>query len=140
MRHYSEDCGFYSGCRECPIKEPKPKLHVHHVNPHGNGGSNDATNLLTIFECEHTGRMCDGSLADVTKKFVVHPDMVTGLRNYRKGNKNAIVEVMVKRKPLKEAGLIYWNTEHDEEMQQTAIERTQNAVARGWLYVNKKKS
>ncbi len=140
MRHYSEEKGFTTGCQNnCPVEEIKRKLHVHHVNPHGNGGSNDATNLLTIYECEHVGKKCDGSLVDTTKSFVIHPDMVEGLKKYRAGNKNAIMEVMIKRQPIKESGGIYWNTDHDQEMQETAIQRTQNAVSRGWIYINKHK-
>lgn len=140
MRHYSEEKGWHTECpNNCPVEKIKRKLNVHHVNPNGNGGSNDATNLLTIYECEHTGKKCNGELVDPEEKFVVHPDMIEGFKNYRKGNKNAIAEVMQKRKPLKERGEIYWNTDHDAEMQQTAIERTLNALNLGWIYINKHK-
>ena len=139
MRHYSEEQGFHKGCAECPSKKGQPKLQVHHINPNGNGGSNDPQNLNTIFECEHTGKMCDGKLADPNKKFMVHPDMLQGFAEYRKGNKKAIQEVMVRRKPLKEHGEIYWSTDHDEEMAQTAVERTLNALNLGWVYPRPKK-
>lgn len=139
MRHYSEEKGFHTGCQNnCQVPAILRKLHVHHVNPHGNGGSNDATNLLTIYECEHTGRKCDGTLIG-DKSFVVHPDAVEAFKRYRAGVITAFKDMMIKRKPLKESGAIYWNTDHDEEMQETAIQRTQEASARGWVYINKHK-
>lgn len=141
MQHYSEKGGFQKGCKDCPVakKGLKRKLNVHHINPNGNGGSNDPQNLITVFECEHTGKMCDGKLVDPNKKFVIHPDMLRGFFEYRKGNKKAIQEVMDRRRPLKENGEIYWNTDHDAELKQTAIERTLNAVNLGWIYKSKKK-
>ncbi len=141
MRHYSEEKGFYTGgnCDGCISKLRAPKLQVHRVDPNGNGGSNDAENLITVFECEHVGKRCDGTLIDDNSAFVIHPDMVAGFKQYRKGNKNAIAEVMIKRAPLKERGEIYWSTEHDVEMKETAVERTQNAVSKGWIYINKHK-
>lgn len=139
MRHYTEDGGFQKGCRDCPIKDKgKRKLQVHHVNPNGNGGSNEPENLITVYECEHTGKMCDGTLADPNKKFVIHPDMLRGFFEYRKGNKKAIQQVMERRKPLKEKKEVYWNTDHDAEMAETAVERTQNAISLGWIFKRKK--
>ena len=137
MRHYSEEKGWHTGCDNCPCPEHQ-FVEVHHVNPNGNGGSNDPPNLLTIFRCEHTGKRCDGSLVDPSEDFVVHPDMVEGFKNYRKGNTNAIAEVMQARKPLKEKGDIYWDTTHDAEMKQTAEERTLNAVNNGWQWKKKR--
>lgn len=140
LQHYDEKTGFTKGCKDCPYKDKsKRKLNVHHINPNGNGGSNDATNLITVYECEHTGKMCDGKLVDPKKKFVIHPDMLRGFFEYRKGNKNAIQEVMDRRRPLKENGEIYWSTDHDAELKQTAIERTLNAVNLGWMYKKKRK-
>lgn len=138
MRHYTEQCGFKPGCIDCPLPEQQ-KLHVHHVDPHGNGGTNDAVNLLTIFECEHVGKKCDGSLVDPTEKFVVHPDMVEGLKRYRKGDKYAIAKVMSAREPLKEHGDVYWNPDHDAEMKETAVERTLNALNNGWVYPKRRR-
>lgn len=140
MRHYTEKGGFQKGCKDCPLKgKGKPKLQVHHINPNGNGGANEPTNLITIYECEHNGRRCDGTLADSSKTFVVHPDMKQGFEEYRKGNKRAIQEVMERRKPLKQNKEVYWNTEHDAEMTETAFERTMNAISLGWIFKRKKK-
>jgi len=56
MRHYSEGRGWYKN-DVCPYDgEPCPHLHVHHIQPQRAHGGNDPTNLITIFECEHTGR------------------------------------------------------------------------------------
>lgn len=140
MRHYSEKGGFQKGCGDCPLKGTTgKKLQVHHINPNGNGGTNDPQNLITVFECEHTGKMCNGKLADPKKKFIIHEDMLQGFSEYRAGDKSAIRKVMERRQPLKEHGEIYWNTDHDEEMAQTAKERTDNAVASGWKFWGRKK-
>lgn len=140
MRHYSEKRGFYKGCAECPLKgKSKPKLQVHHVNPNGNGGANEPENLITVNECEHVGKRCDGTLVYDSSSFVIHEDMRQGFEEYRKGDKKAIQRVMERRKPLKENGEVYWNTDHDAEMAQTAVERTQNAISLGWIFKRKKK-
>ena len=135
MRHYSEKRGFHTGCQVgCPVEAIKRKLQVHHINPFGNGGTNDPENLITLYQCEHVGKKCDGTLVEHGESFVVHPDMVKGFQEYRKGNSNAINEVMERRKPLKEHGEIYWATDHDAEMAETALERTKEAKSRGWKY------
>lgn len=56
MRHYSEEEGWHTGGYCADPENPCDHLHVHHVKPHGAGGSDDADNLLSISECEHNGR------------------------------------------------------------------------------------
>jgi hypothetical protein len=62
MRHYSEEEGWHTGgyCKD--PENPCPHLHVHHIEPHGAGGSDDPTNLITVSECEHNGRCPSGRI------------------------------------------------------------------------------
>lgn len=38
------------------------RLNVHHIVPSGIEGGNRPTNLITVFECEHTGTCRDGKI------------------------------------------------------------------------------
>jgi len=59
MRHYSEEKGWYKNYA-CPYDGKKcDHLHVHHIVPKHIGGEDVPDNLITLYECEHTGR-CPG--------------------------------------------------------------------------------
>lgn len=140
MRHYSEESGFaptpVEKCKACNGKGCG--LQVHHIDPRRNGGGDTPDNLITLFACEHIGKKANGELADTSEEFVVHPDTTDALRSYRKGNKKAFQEMSTKRDIKLQHGEIYWNPDHDEEMKETAVERTQSAVAKGWKWPLKK--
>lgn len=74
----------------------------------------------------------------MTERFVVHGDNVEALKAYRAGDKEAFKKMGAKRDELHDAGLPYWNTDHDDEMTQTADERTHNAVIGGWQFRRRK--
>ena len=140
MRHYSEEKGWHckdpTTCEGCDGKGcPR---HVHHINPQGNGGSNRPNNLITLFSCEHIGRKGNGDTVDPEKEFVVHPDNIRALKEYRAGNKDAYNELMDERSEKTKRGEPYWSTDHDIEMAQTAEERTNNEVAKGKKFTKKK--
>lgn len=141
MRHYTEASGFkpknVKKCKGCN-GEGCP-LQVHHITTQRNGGMDNPNNLITIYECEHNGRKKDGTLADPDKEFMVHPDMPEVFKNYRSGDKKAFQKMQKKRNEQIESGEIYWNTDHDEEMLETAKERTNNVIALGWIWPKKKK-
>lgn len=73
------------------------------------------------------------------KTFVVHPDMKDALQNYRP-NGTAIKDVFAEREKAILRGDKYHNDEHDEEMLETAKNRTDNAVANGWRFPYSKKA
>ena len=79
-----------------------------------------------------------GSLVDSEKEFIVHPDMIETLRKYREGNKNAFKEMFKERAKLTDEGKKFWNDTHDNEMRQTADERSRNPMFR-WPFRRKKK-
>jgi len=55
VQHYSEEKGWHRR-RYCRVPdEPCPHPHVHHIKPHGVGGSDEPDNLITIPSCEHIG-------------------------------------------------------------------------------------
>lgn len=72
---------------------------------------------------------------DPKKGFVIHPDMGEALRNYRPGE-DSIKGVFQARDRAVQEGQQYWNTDHDDEMAQTARERSQDAglIGSGWRY------
>ena len=60
---------------------------------------------------------------DPTKKFVVHPDILEGLKHYTSDN-DSLKRVFQGREDARQSGVVYWNTEHDQEMIETAKERS----------------
>ena len=56
MRHYSEEEGWHTGgyCED-ETWQSCNDVHVHHIIPRGNGGTNNPENLITLFACEHVG-------------------------------------------------------------------------------------
>ena len=61
---------------------------------------------------------------DQLRTFVVHPDLQAAYRNYRDGD--SFEKMFEKRREKTANGEAYWNTDHDEEMLETARERSQN--------------
>jgi len=72
------------------------------------------------------------------KQFVVHKDIQEALQNYSPGG-DSFKEVFAQRDQYVEDGVIYWNTDHDTEMAETAKERTQRAATKGWRFPSSKK-
>lgn len=140
MRHYSEEKGWHckdpSTCSGCDSKGCPRE--VHHINPQGNGGVNRPQNLITLQRCEHTGKTGKGGIVDIEKEFVVHPDNIQALNEYRRGNKDAYKQLIENRQEQTRRGEKYWNDDHDEEMKQTAEERTNNETMKGCKFPKKK--
>lgn len=64
MRHYDEERGWYTN-DSCPYdNKPCSSLNVHHILPQRMGGSDEPTNLITLFECEHIARCKDNRIQD----------------------------------------------------------------------------
>jgi len=140
MRHYSEEKGWHTSGDD-------KNLQVHHVTPQGwakrvlnwpDDKIDSPRNLITVSEREHVGRRYDGTLTG-DKDFVIHPDTRQAFREHRKGNKGAFKDMVEGRKAKVDQGDKYWNTDHDVEMKQTAIERTDNAAIRGWKWPLRRK-
>lgn len=64
---------------------------------------------------------------------VIHPDMVEAYAGYT-GDNDSFKRVFRNRDRAVERGETYWNEDHDEEMRETARERTDNAVCKGWKW------
>lgn len=62
LRHYSEEKGFYKEPNCIYDGNPCPHLEVHHIKPQRTGGKDEATNLITLKACEHTGRCPSGRI------------------------------------------------------------------------------
>ena len=66
-----------------------------------------------------------GKWLDSTKAFVVHPDIQYALMNYHPDY--GFKGVFRDRDKAVEAGEVYWETDHDAEMRETAYERSRRA-------------
>lgn len=145
MRHYSEERGFFqsdpSTCKECEGKGCK--LQVHHIEPQRYAQAvlnllatdyDEPYNLITLYECEHNGRLADGTFADPKTDFVVHPDMIDTFKAYRAGDTKAFDKMFARRNELLAQGLAYWNPLHDDEFKEVARILTDNAVTQGWRF------
>jgi len=63
MRTYSEEKGWTTEVAHCAtLGEGCETLHVHHLIPSRAGGDTLPDNLLTIAECQHTGRCQAGKI------------------------------------------------------------------------------
>lgn len=133
LRSYNEEDG-WNNKGYCHEGGGCNHLHVHHIQPQRTGGEDSAQNGITLFECQHTGKcpsgkvkrelsLRNGKWVDDKKAFVVHPDMRDGMMNY-KPDGDSIGEVFKQRNEAVEKGEKYWNDIHDEEMEQTARERS----------------
>lgn len=140
MRHYSEEKGWHcknpSTCKGCG-GEGCPR-EVHHINPQGNGGKDNPKNGIVLFRCEHVGKDGKGKLVNTEEEFVVHPDNMKALDEYRRGNKDAYKQLLDERAEKTKRGEKYWSTDHDEEMKQTAEERTNNEIMKGRKFPKKR--
>lgn len=139
LRHYSEQRGFYQSdptkCKECDgLGCP---LQVHHIETQRIGGEDEPENLITLYQCEHNGKMANGELVDPTKDFVVHPDMITTFQRYRAGDSQAFAKMFAERNAKIQQGKKYWNDTHDEEFKETAKTNTDNATIMGWIFPKK---
>lgn len=77
---------------------------------------------------------------DPEKAFVVHPDMGRALRDYRPDG-DSLGEVFEWRDQMASSGEEYWNTDHDDEMRETAENRSKDAgiITSGWRFPSRKK-
>jgi hypothetical protein len=141
MRHYSEDRGWFTG-GYCDVPLSCQSLHVHHITPQrilsSQGFSreqiNSPENLITLYSCEHTGQCPHGVRIDPESNFVVHPDVIVAMHEYGALKGQAFENMASARNQMIEEGIDYWNTDHDAEMYETAVERTNQAVCNGWHY------
>lgn len=141
MRHYNEDRGWFTG-GYCDVPLSCQSLHVHHIVPqrilsaqgYTREEINDPTNLITLYSCEHTGQCPHGKCVDPGSDYVVHPDVITAMHEYGALKGQAFENMAALRNQMIEEGIEYWNTDHDAEMSETAIERTINASSHGWHY------
>lgn len=67
------------------------------------------------------------------KDFMVHPDAQIFIQNYQPKQKFG-PEIAKIREDMEGAGLDYHNTDHDEEMLETARINTDNAICEGWRF------
>lgn len=125
MRHYSENKGWHHWERR-----PEDALHVHHIDPQGNGGGDNPFNAIVLYEREHVGRMGRGQYVDPERVFVVHADMLDAFKSYD-GTNSSFNAVFAARRELTASGEPYWNTDHDIEMTETAFENTCRFLALG---------
>lgn len=72
---------------------------------------------------------------DPQKTFVVHEDILTAFQGYD-GDPDHFKKVFKERDEAIANGEVYWNTDHDVEMAETARERSQQP---GWEYPRRKK-
>jgi len=68
--------------------------------------------------------MKEGKKYAKNEDFVIHPDIRDATKNYN--GKDTFKDAFAKRDELLEGGEPFWNTDHDEEMLETARERTDN--------------
>lgn len=135
MQHYDEQHGFHKrDCDDCDHKSGKGRqLQVHHIDPRSEGGSSfDRDNLITLCPGDHIGKRCDGSIQDPSKEFVVHPDNVQALRQYRGGDRSAYQQMVDRREKKRQAGEDWMNHDHDAEMRETARENGEKPWWKFW--------
>lgn len=137
LRKYSEEKGWYRHGGYCADPDTCNSLHVHHIKPQRTGGNSNPKNLITLGSCQHVGRCPEERILPEhqhdrgkpgkwvsEKEFVVHPDMREALMNYRPDKK--FDHVFERRDKLVDKGVIYWNDIHDDEMKDTARQRSIN--------------
>lgn len=76
---------------------------------------------------------------NLTKDFVVHPDMKEARRQYALGNKKAFEQMREGHRLCTEEGEPYWDTSADWQFYRTAMRNTQKFRARGGRPFPKKK-
>lgn len=136
LRKYSEERGWHRHGGYCARPDDCNWYQVHHITPQRMGGGSEMQNMITLAECQHVGR-CSGCRIlpehrnDIGKRgkwlsrkeFMVHPDMQEALMNYHP-SRNSFTDVFKKRDEQALMGEVYWDTSHDDEMRDTAIQRT----------------
>lgn len=104
---YGHQCAFHwkQNGKWIRCKNTK-RLEVHHIYPRGwcrvNMSRRFPVNGIQqgIVLCRH-------------HHWWVHPDMSPAMQEYRRGNKQAIKQMMERRKELNQKGKPYWNTQWD---------------------------
>ena len=151
LTQYSEEKGWHRSQGYCGDGENCTHLHVHHVEPSGIGMSegknrkdiDTASNLITVFECEHTGRCPERKLPGGAKyveigseeQLVIHPDTTLAYQNYRGIRKPTSFDVMAEiRAEARANGEVYWEDSWDTILTDTADERTRCKAAEGWIF------
>lgn len=81
--------------------------------------------------------MSKNKWVNTDEAFVVHPDSQEWLMHYQPGRKFG--ELQEVREDIIDRGEHHHNTDHDEEMLQTAEERTLAAAMLGWKFPGRKK-
>ncbi|WP_438980239.1 HNH endonuclease [Polynucleobacter sp.] len=154
LQHYSEAKGWYTGGYCGPMSEHCTDLHVHHIDTQRNGGGDVPDNLATLFACEHVG-VCKqraipdnlalstaarGKYVDPEKAFVVHPDITQAFMGYN-GKDDYFKTVFEERNEKLLRGEVYWNTDHDKQLSETARDNSIDAglIALGWMFHERKK-
>lgn len=153
MLHYSEERGWHTGgyCGDgCD------KLEVHHICPDRVGKSegkkpeqiNSASNLVTLYKCEHAG-VCPERKVELRGKFVtptidtpvIHEDTLWAFQNYEgktqfngvKGLTSFDIMIQLRDQSVDE-GEVYWNDDWDDMLREIAETTTRCAAAAGWRY------
>lgn len=70
--------------------------------------------------------------------FTVHEDMLDFYKGYGRGGPS-MEEIGRRRNQKLKEGDAFWNTDHDEEMKETARNNTDNAVCKGWKFPRRKR-
>lgn len=149
IQHYSEERGWFTEGYCGAMSEHCTDLHVHHINPQRNGGGDVPENLATVFACEHIGVCKQRCLPDNVslstparnkyvnpeRAFVIHPDITDAFMGYD-GSKDYFKTVFKTRDELLAKGEVYWNTDHDRQLLDTARENTMDAglIGSGWIF------
>lgn len=138
MRHYTEEKGWHNGgyCED----EICEHLQVHHIETQRNGGGDYPENLITLSQCEHNGVCPSRKIIDGLRngkytnegQFCVHPDIKEATMNYNGGD--SFKKVFEARNIKVALGEPYHNQDHDEELLETALLNTQNAIIHGWRW------
>lgn len=73
------------------------------------------------------------------KSFTIHPDMLDFYQGYKRGGPT-MDDISDARDKKLEDGQPFWNTDHDEELRETAKENTDNAITgRGWGFPRRRR-
>ena len=152
LLHYSEELGWHRSKGYCGEGENCEHLHVHHIEPVRIGklkGKNrkeidQSSNLIVLFECEHTGRCPERKLPNrekyvepgIDEQPVMHEDTTVAYQNYEgKYRKPTSFDRMNDiRAELVEEGEVYWTDDWDGMMIDIAEEATKCKAAEGWKF------
>ncbi len=123
---YSEAKGwFYCGSMK--------SIQIHHIKPQGwclrilKIDPDYPQNLIAICAYHHIGKGYHGSL-DWRNDYVpvIHTDMAWAFQHYRDSEGDAINRVFAGRVARTDRGDIYWNTDHDDQLEEIAERMVSN--------------